>query len=376
MTHEELKQEAAAYKDSMTDFERITAYGRGEEVDHIPTTLSIGENQATWYGYTLSEFRNSAEVQMDVDRKSMEDFGCGTIKARTLLYPPAVGKAFGSEFASPKNGGEYITKHILEDYSMLDKLHFDPYTSPGLPEKLKNAKEIIAATNGNCRVMCSVVGPLSCALGIREPGKLMRDIKKDKENLHRLLDIAVESQLKWLECNLKEFGKIGLTIFDPASSGDMISPAVYREIVKPHMQDLLRGIKQRYGRIPSMGVMGETSGIWQDIADMGVPSFLVDGKINLTELKNAVGHRMAIAGNVPPVDAMLRGSIDDVIEAVKTALINGSDNPCGFTLSIGGPPPKGIPKENMEAYIYAARRYGRGAKKGCLCKGLSEEGLV
>lgn len=376
MTYEELKVEAAKYLDRMSDFERITAYGRGEEVDHIPTTLSIGENQATWYGYTLSQFRNSADVQMDVDRKAMEDFGCGTIKARTLLYPPAVGKAFGSEFASPENGGEYITGHILKDYSQLDQLHFDPYSSPGLPEKLKTAKEIVAATDGKCRVMCSVVGPLSCALGIREPGKLMRDIKKDKDNLHKLLDIAVDSQLKWLECNLKEFGKIGLTIFDPASSGDMISPAVYREIVKPHMQDLLNGIKKRYGRIPSMGVMGETSGIWEDIADMGVPSFLVDGKIDLAELKKAVGHRMAIAGNVPPVDVMLRGSIDDVVDAVKTSLIKGSDNPCGFTLSIGGPPPKGIPKENMEAYIYAARRYGRGAKKGQLCKGLLEENLI
>ncbi|MBQ7895530.1 MAG: uroporphyrinogen decarboxylase, partial [Oscillospiraceae bacterium] len=117
MTYEELKVEAVKYPDRMSDFERITAYGRGEEVDHIPTTLSIGENQATWYGYTLSQFRNSADVQMDVDRKAMEDFGCGTIKARTLLYPPAVGKAFGSEFASPENGGEYINGHILKDYS-------------------------------------------------------------------------------------------------------------------------------------------------------------------------------------------------------------------------------------------------------------------
>jgi len=75
------------------------------------------------------------------------------------------------------------------------------------------------------------------------------------------------------------------------------------------------------------------------------------------------------------VDVMLKGSIDDVIEAVKQSLLRGSDSPCGYTLSIGGPLPKGVPKENMEAYVYAARRYGRGAKKGQLCRGLAEEGL-
>ena len=38
--------------------------------------------------------------------------------------------------------------------------------------------------------------------------------------------------------------------------------------------------------------------------------------------------------------------------------------------------PLGTPRENLEAYIYAARRYGRGAQKGKLCRGLYEEGLV
>ena len=85
---------------------------------------------------------------------------------------------------------------------------------------------------------------------------------------------------------------------------------------------------------------------------------------------------MAINGNVPPVDVMCYGSIDDVIEAVKTCLIKGSDSPCGYTLAVGGQLGFGTPKENIEAYMYAARRYGRGAKRGQLCRGLVEEGLV
>ncbi len=376
MTYEELKQEAAKYQDSMTDFERIKAYSHGKEVDRIPLTLSVGENQAHWYGYTNAQYRASAQVQMDVDRRVMEDFGCGGMKARLLMYAPVLGKAFGSPYNSPENAGEYVTEHLVKDYSELESLSFDPANAPGLKEKVAIAREIVAATEGKCRVTCSVVGPMTGAIALREPSKLMRDLKKDKEKAHKLIDLGVQSQLKWLEYVLSEFKTIGLSIFEPASSGSMISLDAFREFSRPHMEDLLSGIKRLYGRVPSIGIMGKTSDRWADLAEMGFPSFLVDGGADLAALKAAVGDKMGISGNVPPVDVMLKGSIDDVIEAVKTSLIQGSDSPCGYTLSIGGPPPAGIPKENMEAYVYAARRYGRGAKKGRLCRGLVEEDLA
>ena len=110
--------------------------------------------------------------------------------------------------------------------------------------------------------------------------------------------------------------------------------------------------------------------------EMGFISFMPDGFEDLEQLKKDVGHRMAISGNVPPVEVMVNGSIDDVIESVKTCLIKGSDSPCGYTLAIGGQLGYGTPKENIEAYVYAARRYGRGAKRGQPCRGLIEEGLI
>ena len=85
---------------------------------------------------------------------------------------------------------------------------------------------------------------------------------------------------------------------------------------------------------------------------------------------------MKISGNVPPVSVLKNGTIDDVIASVIDCLKKGSDNPMGFSLAIGCQVPIGTPRENLEAYIYAARRYGRGAKKGHLCRGLYEEGLV
>ena len=97
---------------------------------------------------------------------------------------------------------------------------------------------------------------------------------------------------------------------------------------------------------------------------------------DLAELKAAVGDKMKISGNVPPTTVLRNGTIDDVIESVKQCLIKGSDSPCGYSLAAGCDVPVGTPRENLEAYIYAARRYGRGAQKGKPCRGLIEEHLI
>ena len=48
--------------------------------------------------------------------------------------------------------------------------------------------------------------------------------------------------------------------------------------------------------------------------------FSVDNCEDLHEVKLTVGDRMQIAGNVPPVDVMLYGTIDDVINSCKECI--------------------------------------------------------
>ena len=44
---------------------------------------------------------------------------------------------------------------------------------------------------------------------------------------------------------------------------------------------------------------------------------------------------MRIAGNVPPVDVMKEGTIDEVIASCKECLEKCADSPAGFILNTG-----------------------------------------
>ena len=61
--------------------------------------------------------------------------------------------------------------------------------------------------------------------------------------------------------------------------------------------------------------------------------FSVDNCEDLHEVKLTVGDRMQIAGNVPPVDVMLYGTIDDVINSCKECIKKCADSPKGFILA-------------------------------------------
>lgn len=376
MDYATLKKEAEKYQDTMTNMERMKAYAMGEKVDRIPFSLAGADSLVELYGYTEGQYRNSLDVQFEVAERVKQEF-CGSgMYANMNLSLHGLGIALGSTPVYPENNFEYISDYVLKDYSILDELVFEPETNPYLQEKLQTAREVQARMGGRCMVVTGGAGPMTAAISLREPELFMRDLVKDKENAHRLLNFCVQSTLKWIEFNFKEFGKIPVGLSDPGTSGNLIGKKLYLEFSKPHMQDLLDGIKKLTGAVPGIHICGKTKHIWEDLIDLGFPSFSVDNCEDLAELKEAVGSKMRISGNVPPAEVLRLGTIDDVIESVKNCLIKGSDSPCGFSLAVGCQVPLGTPRENLEAYMYAARRYGRGAQKGKLCDGLYEEGLV
>lgn len=376
MDYETLLREAEKYPDTMTKAERNKAYAEGKEVDHIPVVFSIGEPQAPLYGYSMGQYRRSAKVQIDVAEKARADFGVGGPNAFTWLGWRRAGEAMGSTVLSPEHDLERITDHVLKDYAMLDDMEFDPRTNKVLQEHIAIAQEIRALTNGQCATTTQISGPMSVAIAIRKPELFLRDMINDKENAHRLLDFCVDCNLKWIAYQMELFGNIPISLSDPGSASNLIGLRMFREFSKPYLLKMAEGLKELTGRIPAIHICGKTKAIWKDLADVGFPAFSVDNCEDLTELKAAVGSRMMITGNVPPTTVLQCGTIDDVIESVKDCLIKGSDNPMGYMLQPGCMIPPGTPKENMLAYLYAARRYGRGARKGELCRGLIEEGLV
>ena len=353
MEYEELKRLMREQKVEMTAEERMKAYNAGEEVDHIPYTLQAPDPaMADIFGFTTSQFAKDFEVKSEVIRRRKEEFGLDSFNVGLGLK--TIGGALGSKLAVPEHGIDYVEEHILRDYADFDKL------------EVKDRFPDVSMTT-------SVAGPISTAIAVRPVEKVLKDTRKNPEMLHKLLDLTVECSLKWFEAFAHEFGPVPTNFSDPVTCMDVISKAQFDEFSLPYIKKLIDGTEKIMGSRPGAHICGKTSPIWKDLADAGLFSFSIDNCEDLAEAKKAVGDRMRIAGNVPPVDVMKEGTIDEVIASCRECLEKCADNPAGYILNTGCQLPIGTPKANVEAFIYAARKYGRGARLGKMPRGLEDE---
>lgn len=372
MEYEELKRLMKEQKVEMTAKERMKAYNAGEEVDHIPYTLQAPDPaMADIFGFTTTQFAKDFEVKSEVIRRRKEEFGLDSFNVGLGLK--TIGGALGSKLAAPEHGIDYVAEHVLQDYADFDKLEVtDPYKNPVLRPILESAKRL-KDRFPDVSMTTSVAGPMSTAIAVRPVEKVLKDTRKNPEMLHKLLDLTVECSLKWFEAFAHEFGPVSTNFSDPVTCMDVISKSQFDEFSLPYIKKLIDGTEKIMGSRPGAHICGKTSPIWKDLADAGLFSFSIDNCEDLAEAKKVVGDRMRIAGNVPPVDVMKEGSIDEVIASCRECLEKCADNPAGYILNTGCQLPIGTPKANVEAFIYAARKYGRGARLGKRPKGLEEE---
>lgn len=371
MTRDELYQEIAKLGPEMPAGERMMKYFQGEEVDCQPYgTFVFDGTLAKIWGYDLSKL-NDFETICEITQRKKDEYGMVGVAAQMDLR--TVGAALGSVVHDPGNGKTcYIIDHWMKDYSQLAEFEAlnvrENELLKGIVERGKKLKERFP----DMPVSSGCPGPMSAAASVRAVELILRDVRKNPENLHKLLDLCVTKCLEWLKYLHEEVGVSSAMLFDPVTSTDVLGKKYFQEFSKPYFKRLFDGMTEITGSKPTVHICGHTKGIWGELVDVGVEVFSVDDRENVAELKELYGDKLMIMGNISPVDIMRNGTIDEVIEEVKRQLRNGAESPRGYMIAPGCEVPLATPQENLDAFIYAVRKYGAGARLGCLPKGLEE----
>ena len=371
MEYEQIKKELSTMKSEMTSVERISAYLKGDEVDHLPYNLMDVELPlAEILGYTTLQLNNDFEVFAEVVKQKELMLGLKGISVGLDLR--SVGRALGTKLQFPERGIPCIKEHVLKDYKDFDKLiEFDPYKNEFLKSRLELAKRI-KDRYPDLPVSTSTNGPLSAAQSIRPVELILKDMRKNKENLHKLIELALDCCIKWVEAFTKEFGSISFSFGDPVASGALISKKMYDEYAFPYQERLVNAVYEITGNKPVCHICGKSKELWEDLGRLNISGYSVDNVEDIGELKEVLGDKMLIIGNIAPVEVMNLGTVDDVIEAVKNCIIKAADSPKGYLLHTGCDVPIKTPLSNLEAYIYAVKKYGRNARIGRLPEGITD----
>lgn len=363
MDIKKIREETLNYKEEMTPGERSQKYASGERVDHLPYTLHMPDMAVGKYlGYKVTDL-DDFEVFKEVKDYLRDVLGLGSnINHRLSLR--TMGYAMGSKKEEPDDGIDFISERVLEDYEDFDKLlGYDPWENPVTGPLLEKGKEI-REKMPDYTMSTGVVCPLSTAVAIRPIEKILKDTRKHPQDLHRLLDLCVDYNLKFVQAFTDEFGKASASISAPLMSTDILNEGQEEEYGLRYLEKLVDGLYEITGKKPSLHICGHSKGIWDRLKELNISSFSVDNCEDLEELKKAMGDTIHLVGNIPPVDVMRFGSPEDVVNTVKECIEKAADSPSGYTLATGCQVPVGTPEDNLLAFVWAVREYSKGAKKG------------
>jgi uroporphyrinogen decarboxylase len=226
-----------------------------------------------------------------------------------------------------------------------------------LPLFLEALQILLDELGDELLVSAGLPGPFTTAANIRGTENFLRDIYYNPELAHKTLRLALNSTVVFVE----EAGKLGVqfNIADPTASGSLISPRHFQEFALPYLQELVKAILRTGADRPSLHICGRTVKVWGYMADTGAGILSLDNTVDLADAKQAVGDRIALSGNVKPMETMLLGTPGDVEEDVKECLRKAYDSPKGYILALGCGLPPNSPPENIHALFESARKYGR-----------------
>jgi uroporphyrinogen decarboxylase len=96
--------------------------------------------------------------------------------------------------------------------------------------------------------------------------------------------------------------------------------------------------------------------LYPALAEANFDVFNFTHEVDIAQVKAMMGHRVALMGNVPPLDVGVRESPEVVAQWSKTCLDRAAPGG-GMILSVGGGVSPGMPAENIDAMLQAARAW-------------------
>ena len=351
-----MKKFAPHIKDEMTPIERMKAMDEGKQYDRIPCVPLLGEPSTRLIGTTISEYWHSAKLLVEAEAAAFSRFGHDSVGVGPSAY--GVAEAMGAHVVYPDDNIPYISSPLITDYSMLDGMEpLNPHSSERMITFL-HALEILKEVSSDVvGAGFSIAGPFTIASYLRGVDNILKDVYKNPEELHKLMQLVTES------CNnciaAASVFDIGVGFADPLASGTVIGPNIFKEFVKPYIEQMIETAYKKTGNKPSIHMCGNTYSIWKYLAEFDISSLSIDNMVDIGRAKDEVGNKVCIMGNIDPTGIFMMGNKESIFSAVKECIKKAGDSPKGLILSSGCQIPVNAPMENVDYFMEAARTVGK-----------------
>lgn len=197
--------------------------------------------------------------------------------------------------------------------------------------------------------MVAARGPMTVASWLVGVTPLLMGVVSAPATVSALLAVVTTTLIRWLHAQLDTLRQPeGILLLDDIVG--MVSRRHYEALIHPHLRrifDEFEGLLRIYHNdTPCLHLA-------QSLAEANFDVLNFSHEVDIADIKARMGHRVALMGNVPPLDVGVRGTPEEVMRCARECLEKGAAGG-GMILSFGGGVSPGTPAENIDALIEAA----------------------
>lgn len=335
---------SAAFKRTFSD--------KNPQIDRVPAYLITGQCNTQLIGVSIRDWLLDPKIFAKTQVAAYERYNPDIIVMMWDLLMDA--EAMGNEVKFPRNGLCISTKVALEDKKRLSRLQIpDPTKDGRLPAYLAaivETKKVIT----DAIVSAVIAGPWTIAIGLRGATELIRDVLKDPDYVHELMQLCTRQSIRFAEAIIP-LG-VGVGYSEAPASCSLISPKMYRSFVFPYHKQVVDHFKAKKVGL-GLHICGYADPILEDMVNTGVTNISIDAPTDLAKAVEAARGRAVVIGNLD-TNLFHSGSRDEMKQAMKNCIDNAPSD-SGYILSSGCEVPAIAPPEKIDWFHELIDELGR-----------------
>jgi MtaA/CmuA family methyltransferase len=340
---------------NITSRERVLKLFKGEKIDYIPVFSGMGNitvHGLEKYGWKFPEIHTDARKMASMAASTYELFGyeCAVVPFDLAVEAEALGSKANYYTHATEILYPTITQHPAEKVEDLN-LQVPPNLSKAarIPLVVEALGLLKAEVGDKLAIGSHVLGPYTLAGQLLDLSFLAKAALKKPDLVGALLDKLAGVLIEIIGIYRKAGGDY-ITVREMGAGPDILSPRIFQSLIMPPLKKIFAAIDS-----PNvLHICGDTNDIIEQMAQCGADVLSVEKKNRVAETRQKLGPNALIFGDLDAYNVLVLGSPDQVEKAVKEAIDAGVD-----AIWPGCDIWPTVPKENMEAMMAAARKYGK-----------------
>ena len=245
------------------------------------------------------------------------------------------------------------TLHRLEDIDRLSEydVETDGFAALTLHRIRMHKQRIL--DHGYTLPMVTARGPLCVAGHVRGATELMIDLVENPHGSHQLIDLCTRVVIDWLKAQHRAIGDTVEGVFILDDIVGFVGEEHYLEFAHPYLQRICNAFPNDWVKIYHNDA--DVDVCLDHLPEAGFNMLNWGKQKDIVEVKQRVGDRMCLMGNVNPLEIGVRGTPEQVRAATLEVLEQSGGE--GVILSVGGGTSPDMPRENVLAMLEALEEF-------------------